>query len=319
MRRSNAVSAPSGQSSRRRVAGSAASSLPGIAPAAWRGGRPGAAGQGAARGRAAGCAAPEASRRNRPGAGSGRHAAGAAGSPSSSVSQSSSESIRRQVTPSARQWWMRITSAGAAVRERARDVDAPERPRVIEALGHHASGQSHELGAVAYPGGGANVVAHVEVGVVHPGRGGEPQRSRRQALPGAREPLKPRLDQPAHTLHGQRLPVAARLDDRQLQRVAGDRLGLEPQDPGVVRAQSFHRGLPNYRPPGLSFRGSWGVSQRTFDQCWSIRKTSFGSSIRQNWTHAWPLTNLPYPCSSVWIRNFCLCRFPSHLKVTGWL
>ena len=71
--------------------------------------RPGAGGQGTACGpEPAGCAGGE--QRNRPGVGSGCHAAGAGGSPSSSVSQSSSESIRRQVTPSARQWWMRTMS-----------------------------------------------------------------------------------------------------------------------------------------------------------------------------------------------------------------
>ena len=129
---------------------------------------------------------------------------------------------------------------GAAIGERAGDAYRPERSGVIEALGHRLSDQPHQLGAVAHLiGSGAHVVADVEPRVVDPGRGGEPQRGRRQALAGAWQVPKPRLDSVAHTLDRQRLPVRRRLDDRQLQGVAGYRVGFEPQDAGVVGAQSL--------------------------------------------------------------------------------
>ena len=56
---------------------------------------------------------------------------------------------------------------------------------MIEALAHRRSDQLHELGSVAHlVGSGTHVVEDVELRVVDPGRGGEPQGGRRQALPG---------------------------------------------------------------------------------------------------------------------------------------
>ena len=129
---------------------------------------------------------------------------------------------------------------GAAIGEWAGDAYRPEWSRVIEALAHRRSDQLHELGSVAHlVGSGTHVVADVELRVVDPGRGGEPQGGRRQALPGAWHVPQPRLDSVAHALDRQRHAVRRRLDDRQLQGVAGYGVGFEPQDPGVVGAQSL--------------------------------------------------------------------------------
>ena len=120
-----------------------------LAPAARGGGR-----AGAARQRAADAAQPAAraggEQARRAGGGLGVPRAQARGSSPSSESHSSWESIRRQVTPSARQWWMRITSAVRPSESRAGDAYRPERSRVIEALGHRLSDQLHQLGAVAH-------------------------------------------------------------------------------------------------------------------------------------------------------------------------
>src|SRR4051794_40100143 len=129
---------------------------------------------------------------------------------------------------------------GAPVLERAGDPYAPEWSGVVEALGHDCSHQPLELGALPHRlRGRADVIADIELRVVDPGRRGKPQRGRRQALPGAGQIPKPRLDAPAHPLDRQRLSVAGGLDDRQLQGVAGDRLGFEPQDARVAGAQSL--------------------------------------------------------------------------------
>ena len=129
---------------------------------------------------------------------------------------------------------------GAATLEWAGDAYGPERSRVVEALGHRHSDQPHQLGSVAHvPGNAAYVVADVELRVVDPGGGGEPHRGRRQALAGAWQVPQPRLDPVAHTLDRQRLSVRRRLDDRQLQGMAGYRVGFQPQDAGVVGAQSL--------------------------------------------------------------------------------
>ena len=110
MRRSNAVSAPRGQSSRRSVPGSAASSRPASrqrrGEATERAPAPNA--PPAPRSR---LATPEASMRDLAGVGLGVQGSWRGGLAPSSPSQSSWESIRRAVTPSARQWWIRITSA----------------------------------------------------------------------------------------------------------------------------------------------------------------------------------------------------------------
>ena len=176
MRRSNAVSAPSGQSSRRRVAGSAASSRP-----LWRQRR----GEAAARAPLASAPptlrsrlpAPEASRRALPGAGSGCHVAEASGLVAVlGVPQQLGEhpqagdAVREAVVDADHE-------RGAAVGERAGDVyrtravacDRGARPSPLRPAASAGRGRSPA------PGSGADVVADVELRVVDPGRGGEPQ------------------------------------------------------------------------------------------------------------------------------------------------
>ena len=224
IRRSNAVSAPSGHNSRRSVPGRLARS---------RRARRQRRGEAAARATPAAAdprpralsAAPDVSSRTLVGAGSGRHGSGAGCVSSSSASQSNSESMRRQVTPSARQWWMRITSA---VR--------PSWPGPTTST-HHSGRAWSSRSAIRFPTirisacavwgrlrYRSDVVSDLEVLVVDPCGRGDPQRCRRQAPAGARDVAKPRLDPLPHALHRQRLPVVGRLDDRELQRMRGDRV-----------------------------------------------------------------------------------------------
>ncbi len=126
---------------------------------------------------------------------------------------------------------------------RARDVDAPQRPGMVQALGHHPPNEAHQRRPVRDRlGCQPDVIPDLEALVVHPRRRGNSQWGGRQPLPGSGHGPKPRLYPAAQALHGQRLPVGRRVDDHQLQRVSGDRVGLEPQDAGVVGAQSLHGG-----------------------------------------------------------------------------
>ena len=195
MRRSNAVSAPSGQSSRRRVAGRAASSRP-----LWRQRR----GEAAARAPLASAPptlrsrlpAPEASRRAVPGAGSGCHARGGEGLVAVlGVPQQLGEhpqtgdAVREAVVDADHE-------RGAAIGEWAGDAYRPEWSRVIEALGHRRSDQPHQLGSVAHLAGQRDARGF---GCRTPSRRPRPgRRAARGSPPGAagrvaRPPAAPRL------------------------------------------------------------------------------------------------------------------------------
>jgi len=122
--------------------------------------------------------------------------------------------------------------------ERSRDVDAPQRSRVLEALRHEAADERKQPGTVASAiRCGPDMAAEIEIGVVYPRGARDPERGRGKPLTRAREVAEPSLDARAQAIGRQRL--AARLDDRKLQGVAGDRIALEPQDAGVFGAEAF--------------------------------------------------------------------------------
>src|SRR6266511_2031090 len=120
---------------------------------------------------------------------------------------------------------------GPAVLEGTGEVDAPERPRVIESLGHDLAGERDEVSSVTdrlrrKP----NVAADVEARVVHPGGCRHSERGRCQALAEPADAGQPRLDPAANEIECRRSAVLPWLGDDDLQGVAADDVGLEPQD-----------------------------------------------------------------------------------------
>ena len=127
----------------------------------------------------------------------------------------------------------------SAIVERAGEVDAPERSRVVQALGHHLAGEGDQLLPVVdglrrsrtwwrmsklVSSSHAGVARFSGVDADAAELGGGPRRERPGGVPGpASGDRRPRADRGHH-----------------LQGVAGDHVGLEPEDAGVVGAEPLH-------------------------------------------------------------------------------
>jgi hypothetical protein len=117
-------------------------------------------------------------------------------------------------------------------------VEGPERTGAVEPLLHHARDDAPQsvLGDRLCHGQRAHVLADVEGGVVDPRRVA-PSHARAQlaAQPGsAPDPLG---DASTKRLGIRSRCVSRRMQDRDLQSVARDRPGLEPEDLDVLRSQ----------------------------------------------------------------------------------
>ena len=120
------------------------------------------------------------------------------------------------------------------VLERVEQIDCPQWMRAIESLLHHARVDAPQVVIREAPRDwdGAHVAAPVESRVVHPGR--PALGAHLQPAPQSRGPLDPRGDARAKRLDIWPGLVGGRIEDRDLEGVAGDGLGLHPQDGEVV-------------------------------------------------------------------------------------
>jgi hypothetical protein len=120
------------------------------------------------------------------------------------------------------------------VLERVEQIDRPQLMRAIKPLLHHARVDAPQVVIREAPRDRdvAHVVAPVEPRVIHPGR--PALGAYLQFAPQSRGPLNPRGDARAKSLDIWPGRVGGRVEDRDLERVAGDRLGLHPQDGEVL-------------------------------------------------------------------------------------
>ena len=167
----------------------------------------------------------------------------------------------------------------APVRQRADEVEAPQRPPVVEALRHERRGRLPHPGLVGPLGAlhPADVRGEVERLLGDPARLGVEL----DAVAPPRARGKPRVDRRPQLLEVERL--GGGLEHDQLQGVAADRLGLEREDACVVDAEAIVHTLtlpPDHTPGPVMRTMPRGVLTNTC-QLWKPTKASRSRRIRR--------------------------------------